>query len=86
MSQSQSNIANDGHSACLSWCWAPSGAHDEILITVWQLLSCPWEGALSDERTAIPRGPGPSIYILYTDHIENIFHSYITIQLPNKRL
>jgi hypothetical protein len=39
--QSQSHIATDGQSVCLSWCRAPSGAHGQILITVWQLLSCP---------------------------------------------
>jgi hypothetical protein len=48
--ESQSHIAADGQSVSLSWCRAPSGAHDQILVTVWQLLSCPWEGALSDER------------------------------------
>jgi hypothetical protein len=48
-SQSQSHIATDGQSVCLSWC----RAHDQILITVWQLLSCPWEDALSDERTGL---------------------------------
>jgi hypothetical protein len=52
-SQSQSHIATDGQSVCLSWCRAPSGAHDQILITGWQLLSCPWEGAVSDERTGM---------------------------------
>jgi hypothetical protein len=52
-SQSQSHIATDGQSVCLSWCRAPSGAHDQILLTVWQLLSCPWEGTLSDERTGL---------------------------------
>jgi hypothetical protein len=31
---SQSHIATDGQSVCLSWCQAPSGAHDQILITV----------------------------------------------------
>jgi hypothetical protein len=46
-------IATDGQSVSLSWCRAPSGAHDQILITVWQLRSCPWEGALSDERTSL---------------------------------
>jgi hypothetical protein len=29
---SQSHIATDGQSACLSWCRARSGAHDQILI------------------------------------------------------
>jgi hypothetical protein len=52
-SQSQSHIATDGQSVCLSWCRAPSGAHDQILVTVWQLLSCSWEGALSDERMGL---------------------------------
>jgi hypothetical protein len=56
ISVSQSHIATEGQSVCLSWCRASSGAHDQILITVWQLLSCPWEGALSDER----RGTGIS--------------------------
>jgi hypothetical protein len=39
-SQSQSHIATDGQSISKSWCRAPSGAHDQILITVWQLRSC----------------------------------------------
>jgi hypothetical protein len=37
VSQSQSNIATDGQSASKSWCQAPSGAHEQIFITVWQL-------------------------------------------------
>jgi hypothetical protein len=37
-SQSQSHIATDGQ----SWCRAPSGAHDQIFITVCQLRSCFW--------------------------------------------
>jgi hypothetical protein len=39
-SQSQSHIANDGQSVSKSWCRAPSGAHDQIFITIWQLRSC----------------------------------------------
>jgi hypothetical protein len=39
---SLSHIAIDGQSVCLSWCWALSGAHDQILVTVWQFLFCPW--------------------------------------------
>jgi hypothetical protein len=31
-SESKSHIATDGQSVCLSWCWAPSGAHDQILV------------------------------------------------------
>jgi hypothetical protein len=53
LSQSQSHIVTDGQSVCLSWCQAPSGANDQIFVTVWQLRSCPWEGALSDERTGL---------------------------------
>jgi hypothetical protein len=36
---SQSNIATDGQSVSKSWCRAPSGAHDQIFITLWQLRS-----------------------------------------------
>jgi hypothetical protein len=50
-SQSQSHIATDGHSVSKSWCQAPSGAHDQIFITVWQLRYCSLWGALSDERS-----------------------------------
>jgi hypothetical protein len=38
--QSQSHIATDGQSVSKSLCRAPSGAHDQIFITVWQLRSC----------------------------------------------
>jgi uncharacterized PurR-regulated membrane protein YhhQ (DUF165 family) len=34
LSQSQSHIATDGQSISKSWCRAPSGAHDKILITL----------------------------------------------------
>jgi hypothetical protein len=36
-SQSQSHIATDGQSVSKSWCRAPSGGYDQIIITVWQL-------------------------------------------------
>jgi hypothetical protein len=39
--QSQSHIATDGQSVCLSWRRAPAGAHDQIILLVWKLLSCP---------------------------------------------
>jgi hypothetical protein len=35
-SRSRSHIATDGQ----SWCRAPSGAHDQIYITIRQLRSC----------------------------------------------
>jgi hypothetical protein len=37
---SQSHITTDDQSVSASWFRAPSGAHDQILITVWQLLFC----------------------------------------------
>jgi hypothetical protein len=52
-SQSQSHIATDGQSVSKSWCQAPSGAHDQIFITRWQLRSFFLWGALSDERTGL---------------------------------
>jgi hypothetical protein len=50
---SQSHIATDGQSVSKSLCRGPSGAHDQIFITVWQLRSCFLWGALSDERTGL---------------------------------
>jgi hypothetical protein len=38
--QSQSHFTTDDQSVSTSWCRAPSGAHDQILITVWHLLFC----------------------------------------------
>jgi hypothetical protein len=38
---SQSHIATDGQSVCPSWRRAPAGAHDQIFLLVWKLLSCP---------------------------------------------
>jgi hypothetical protein len=37
---SKSHIATDGQSTSKSWCRAPSGVHDHILTTLWQLRSC----------------------------------------------
>jgi hypothetical protein len=44
LSLSLSHIATDGQSVCLPWYRAPSGDHDQILVTVWQFLFCPWGG------------------------------------------
>jgi hypothetical protein len=51
VSQSQSHIATDGQSVSKSWYRAPSGAHDQIFIIVWQLTVLFLWGALSAERT-----------------------------------
>jgi hypothetical protein len=45
----QSHIATEGQSVCLSWCRAPAGAHHQMFLLVWKLLSCPC-GALSLTR------------------------------------
>jgi hypothetical protein len=37
---SSSHIATDGQSVSKFWCRAPSGAHDQIFITVWHLRPC----------------------------------------------
>jgi hypothetical protein len=60
MSQSQSHIATDGQSISKSWCRAPSGAHDQIFITVDSYSSTVtvlflW-GTLSDERRGLSFG------------------------------
>jgi hypothetical protein len=43
----------DWRSVSKSWCPAPSGAHDQIFITVWQLWSCFLFGAPSDKKTGL---------------------------------
>jgi hypothetical protein len=39
-SQIQRHIATDDQSFSQSWCRAPSGAHDQIFVAIWQLRSC----------------------------------------------
>jgi hypothetical protein len=51
--QIQSHIATDGQPVSKSWCRAPSGAHDQLCITVWQLRFCSLWGVLSNERTGL---------------------------------
>jgi hypothetical protein len=58
-----------------------SGAHDQILITVWQLLSCPWKGALSDERTGLSFVSQPAV--LGQLAVCTIFTFYICHMLLN---
>jgi hypothetical protein len=40
-------------SVSMSWCRAPSGSHDHMFVTVWQLLSSLCGNALSDERSGL---------------------------------
>jgi hypothetical protein len=58
LGQSQSHIATDGLSISKSWCRAPSGTHDQIFITLWQLRFC-FYGAPS-----LTRGRVCLLYIL----------------------
>jgi hypothetical protein len=37
---SKSKSHSDWRSVSKSWCQAPSGAHDQVFITLWQLRSC----------------------------------------------
>jgi hypothetical protein len=53
-SHSQSHIATDGQSISKPWCRAPSGAHDQILITLWHLRSCfCWVPSLTRGRACL---------------------------------
>jgi hypothetical protein len=45
----RSHAATDGQAVSVSWCWGPSGAHDQMFLTVLSLWS-----TLSDERTGLP--------------------------------
>jgi hypothetical protein len=66
--QSQSHITTDDQSVSGSWFRAPSGAHDQMLITVWHLLFCRYRAP------PLTRGRVASLYTcnLSTDRIENI--------------
>jgi hypothetical protein len=52
LSQSQDHIATDGQSISKSLCRAPSEAHDQMFVTLWQLRSC-FSGAPSLMRERI---------------------------------
>jgi hypothetical protein len=53
-SRFKSYVTTDGHSASLSWNKAPSGAYDQIFITIRRLRVC-WWGALSLTRGRVCR-------------------------------
>jgi hypothetical protein len=52
MLSSQSYIVTDGRSISKSWCRTPSGAHDQIFISLTVTVLFLWS-ALSDERTGL---------------------------------
>jgi hypothetical protein len=52
-SQSQSHIATDGQSVSKSWYRAPSGAHDQKFLLLFDSYGLALWGALSDERTGL---------------------------------
>jgi hypothetical protein len=41
LQKSKSKSHCDWRSVCLSWCRASAGAHDQMFLRVWKLLSCP---------------------------------------------
>jgi hypothetical protein len=51
--ESQSHITTDDQSVSASWFRAPSGDHDQMLITVWLFLFLSMSGAPSDERSGL---------------------------------
>jgi hypothetical protein len=72
-SQSQSYIATDGQSISKPWCRVPSGAHDQIFITLRLLQSC-FCGALSLTRGRVCLFCSfSSVCSPGTNRIENIF-------------
>jgi hypothetical protein len=77
ISPSPSHIATDGQSVSLSLCRAPSGAHDRTFVTVWQLLSCPWEGVLSDERTGLSFVSVSQQYYVNCHYVHLIYTLYV---------
>jgi hypothetical protein len=50
---SQSHITTDDQSVSVSWFRVPSGAHDQMLIIVWQLLFFRYRTPPSDERSGL---------------------------------
>jgi hypothetical protein len=53
VNKSRSHIATDGQSISKSWCRVPSGAHDQIFITLLTVTVLFLWGALSDEKTGL---------------------------------
>jgi hypothetical protein len=79
-------ITTDGQSASLSWCRAPSGAHDQILIIIWLLLFFFDVGRplWREVGSVICLHQSCSLYNLGTDRIENtvsqFFYCYMRIR------
>jgi hypothetical protein len=57
------NWRSVGQSVSLSWCWAPSGTHDQILDSVWLLLSCPCGAPTLTREGDVYRNISLSLYI-----------------------
>ena len=70
--QSQSHIATDGQSVSKFWCQAPSGAHDQIFITL-KVKVLFLLGAISNERTGLSfvhaAGPCQRSFSVLSSHI-----------------
>jgi hypothetical protein len=44
----------DGRSVSMSWCQAPSGAHDQMVVNCLAVTVLSYSGSLSDERSGLP--------------------------------
>jgi hypothetical protein len=80
-SQSQSHIATDGQSVCLSWCRAPSRAHDQIFILPWKLLSSP------DGAPSLTRGRVCHLSVIVTGFSQlSVVNIFIILQILTNRI
>jgi hypothetical protein len=52
-SQSQNSFATDGRSVSTSWCRAPSGVHDQMVVNCLTVAVLSCSCALSDERSGL---------------------------------
>jgi hypothetical protein len=71
---SQTHIPTDSKSISKSWCPTPSGAHDQIFVTLWQLR-------LSDERMGLSfvYAAGPRQHSLYRVQLPRDSWPYFTV-------
>jgi hypothetical protein len=85
-SQSQSHIATDTQSVCLSWCRTPSGAYDQKFVYLFlfrESYSLVYLGALSDERSGLSFVSQSSVIVsiyIYTMYFQNITEIVLNIQ------
>jgi hypothetical protein len=78
VSQSKSELLCNWQSGCLSWCRTPSGAHDQVLVTVLSFGGCPlWRedgSVMCQSQSAVISwlSVRTTIYILHVSHWHNV--------------